>query len=174
MPKDRPIAVSTFLSNEIIERKIFLIRDKKVMVDNDLAGLYRVPTKVLTQSVKRNLKRFPVDFMWQLTKQDAKRLRSQFVTSKGRGGRRYCPYVFTEQGVAMLSSILNSDRAIEVNIHIMRTFMRLREIALTHKDLRIRIDEMEKKYDQQFQVVFKAIRMLLEDKPKGDGTNKRF
>src|SRR3989338_7042679 len=118
MSKNKSIEVSTFVSNEIIERKILLIHGRKVMVDADLAELYRVPTKVMIQSVKRNPRRFPSDFMWQLTKGEAKRLRSQFVTSKGRGGRRYLPYVFTEQGVAMLSSVLNSDRAIEVNVQI--------------------------------------------------------
>src|SRR3989338_1902738 len=102
MSKNRSIEVSTFVSNEVIERKILMIHSRKVMLDTDLAELYRVPTKVMIQSIKRNPRRFPPDFMWQLTKNEAKRLRSQFVTSKGRGGRRYLPYVFTEQGVAMV------------------------------------------------------------------------
>ena len=173
MSKNKPIVVSSFLSQEMVERKIYHIRDKKVMLDKDLAELYQVPTKVLVQSVKRNPKRFPHDFMYQLTNKEVTNLRSQFVTSSW-GGRRYLPYVFTEQGIAMLSSVLNSERAILVNIHIIRIFVKLRELMLTHKDLRIRVDDLEKKYDQQFQVVFKAIKLLLDDKPKGGLDQKRF
>lgn len=147
---------------EIIEKKILLIRGEKVMLDSDLAELYGVATKVLLQAVKRNLNRFPPDFMFQLNYQEVADLRSQIVTSKtGRGGRRYLPYVFTEQGVAMLSSVLNSERAIEVNIHIMRAFVKLREMIASHKDLVKRLDEIEKKYDAQFKVVFDAIRQLM-------------
>lgn len=148
---------------ELIEKKILLIRGHKVMLDSDLAELYGVATKVLVQAVKRNLNRFPDDFMFQLNNQEVAALRSQTVTSKtSRGGRRYPPYVFTEQGVAMLSSVLNSERAIEVNILIMRAFVKLREILATHKDLAKKLEEMEKKYDAQFKVVFDAIRELMK------------
>jgi hypothetical protein len=155
------------IPQEIIERKIYLIRGKKVMLDQDLANLYGVANKALIQAVKRNQERFPEDFMFQLNKDEFKVLRSQIVTSSW-GGRRYLPYAFTEQGVAMLSSVLRSKRAIMVNIHIMRVFVRLREILASHEDLRKKIEAMERKYDQKFQVVFKAIRALI-DKP-----NKRI
>ena len=145
---------------EVIERKIYIIRGQKVMLDSDLAELYNITTKVLVQAVKRNLRRFPADFMFQLTNQEVAILRSQFVTSSW-GGRRYVPYAFTEQGVAMLSSVLNSDRAVDVNIQIMRTFVKLREMIASHKDLARRLDELEKKYDAQFKVVFDAIRQLM-------------
>jgi len=145
---------------EVIERKIHLIRGRKVMLDRDLAELYNVATKILIQAVKRNIDRFPEDFMFQLNNQEVRILRSQIVTSSW-GGRRYAPYVFTEQGVAMLSTVLNSDRAIEVNIQIMRTFVKLREMIASHKDLAKRLDELEKKYDKQFKVVFDAIRQLM-------------
>ena len=144
---------------ELIEKRIYLIRGKKVMLDSDLAELYKVETRTLIQAVKRNINRFPSDFMFQLNYQEVASLRSQIVISKtGRGGRRYQPYVFTEQGVAMLSSVLNSERAIEVNIHIMRAFVKLREMIASHKDLAKRLDELEKKYDEQFRVIFDAIR----------------
>ena len=143
-----------------VESKIYLIRGQKVMMDHDLAALYGVETKVLIQAVKRNLERFPEDFMFLLTEKEFKILRSQFVTSSW-GGRRYIPYVFTEQGVAMLSSVLRSKRAIQVNIQIMRTFTKLKSLLATHKDLQRKIEEMEKKYDQQFRVVFDAIRALI-------------
>jgi phage regulator Rha-like protein len=148
---------------EVIERKIYLIRGHKVMLDSDLAGLYGVATKVLLQAVKRNLKRFPEDFMFLLNYQDVATLRSQIVTlKKGRGQhRKYLPYVFTEQGVAMLSSVLNSDRAIKVNIQIMRAFVKLREMIASNKALAKRLDELEMKYDEQFKVVFDAIRELM-------------
>ncbi|MDR1997323.1 MAG: ORF6N domain-containing protein [Candidatus Margulisbacteria bacterium] len=146
---------------EVIENKIFLIRGKKVMLDNDLAALYSVETKQLKRAVKRNLKRFPEDFMFELTKKEFKVLRCHFGTSKTRGGRQYAPYAFTEQGLAMLSGILSSNRAIAVNIQIMRTFTKLRAIILTHKELQNKIAEMEKKYDHQFQAVFEAIKQLL-------------
>lgn len=147
---------------ESIERKIFLVRGQKVMLDSDLAELYGVSTKVLVQAVKRNMKRFPLDFMFQIENQDVIGLRSQIVTSKiGRGGRRYRPYAFTEQGVAMLSTVLNSDRAIEVNIHIMRVFAKLREMIASHKDLAKKLEVLEKRYDSQFKVVFDAIRALV-------------
>jgi len=132
------------------------------MLDADLAELYGVPTKRLNEAVRRNAVRFPEDFMFQLTADEAEILRSQFATSNGRGGRRYIPYAFTELGVAMLSSVLNSERAVLVNIAIMRAFVRLREMAASHKDVLLRLDEMEGKYDRQFKVVFDAIRALME------------
>lgn len=145
-----------------IESKIFFIRGQKVMLDKDLAELYGVETRILNQAVKRNIHRFPDDFMFELTLEEHTSLRSQIVISKkGKGGRRYMPFAFTEQGVAMLSSVLNSERAIFVNIQIMRTFIKLRELFVTHKDLQRKIEEMEKKYDQQFKVVFDAIKALL-------------
>jgi len=145
---------------EVIERKIYLIRGHKVMLDSDLAELYGVTTKRLNEQVRRNLKRFPSDFMFQLSSKEAESSRSQIATSK-RGGRRYLPYAFTEQGVAMLSSVLNSDRAIEVNIQIMRAFVKLREMIASHKELAKKLDELESKYDEQFKVVFDAIRELM-------------
>jgi hypothetical protein len=154
---------------EIFERRILLIRGHKVMLDSDLAELYEAPTKALNQATRRNAARFPEDFMFQLTREENESLRSQFVTSKeGRGGRRYLPYVFTEQGIAMLSTVLNSERAIAVNIAIMRTFVRLRQMLATDKDLAQRLDAMEKKYDQQFKVVFDILKQLMEPpaKPK--------
>jgi hypothetical protein len=158
---------------EIIERRIYLIREQKVMLDADLAELYQVPTKVFNQAVKRNLERFPSDFMFQLTREETKILRSQIVTSNW-GGRRYLPYAFTEQGVAMLSSVLKSKRAVQVNITIMRAFVRLREILATHRDLARKLEEMEKKYDTQFRVVFEAIRQLMEPTPAGAPIKRRF
>src|SRR5881398_1944602 len=131
-----------------IERRIFLVRGQKVMLDTDLAELYRVPTKSLNLAVKRNADRFPEDFTFQLTDDEAAGLRFHFETSKrGRGGRRYLPYAFTEQGVAMLSSVLRSPRAVQVNIAIMRTFVRLREMLATNQKLRRKIEDMEKRYD---------------------------
>src|SRR4030066_1658832 len=148
---------------EVIERKIYLIRGQKVMLDNDLAKLYKVETRTLIQAVKRNTERFPPDFMFQLNNQEVISLRSQFVISKtGRGGRRYLPYVFTEQGVAMLSSVLNSEQAIQVNIAIMRAFVRMRQLLVSHEELARTVDALEKKYDAQFRVVFDAIRALME------------
>jgi hypothetical protein len=144
-----------------IEKAILLIRQQKVMLDSDLAALYGVETKALVQAVKRNLERFPEDFMFQLSREEFAILRSQFVTSRDWGGRRYPPYVFTEQGVAMLSSVLHSPRAIQVNIEIMRAFIRLRQILASHAELARKLDEMEKKYDVQFQEVFEAIRQLM-------------
>ncbi|OGW93436.1 MAG: hypothetical protein A3G36_03980 [Omnitrophica bacterium RIFCSPLOWO2_12_FULL_45_13] len=142
-----------------IESKIFHVRGKKVMLDKDLAELYDVPTKQLTRQVRRNSERFPDDFMFKLTKDDI--LRCQIGTSR-YGGRRYPPYVFTQEGVAMLSSVLNSRRAILVNIQIMSAFVSLRRVALTYAGLRRKIDDMEKKYDGRFAIVFQVIRKLLE------------
>ena len=133
------------------------------MLDADLAELYDVPTKAFNQAIQRNMDRFPEDFMFQLTEEDFAGLRSQFVTSKkGRGGRRYLPYVFTEQGVAMLSGVLNSHRAVQVNIAIMRAFARMRRMLVSHEELARKVAALEGKYDSQFRVVFDAIRALME------------
>jgi hypothetical protein len=195
------------LSVEVIATRIYLIRGQRVMLDKDLAELYGVSVKSLNQAVNRNIKRFPSDFMYQLTRQEVADLRSQFVTSNteqsvpqdvtnlksqfvtssteiieqydvsnltfqsgisSRGGRRYLPFAFTEQGVAMLSSVLNSERSIQVNIMIMRAFVKLKELLLTHKDLADKIAELEKKYDShddQIQLIFEAIKKLLEPVP---------
>lgn len=150
---------------EIIATKIFSVRSKKIMVDRDLASLYGVPTKRLNEQVKRNIKRFPEDFMFQLTKKEKERLVAicdRFATLKHSTS---LPYAFTEQGVAMLSSVLNSERAIQVNILIMRAFTKLRELLLTHKDLAIKLETLEKKYaehDEKIQAIFSAIKQLLE------------
>jgi aromatic ring-opening dioxygenase LigB subunit len=152
---------------EQITGKIYLIRDHNVMLDRDLAVLYRVETKVLKQAVRRNLDRFPSDFMFELTDTEFKNWRSQFVTSKGdKMGLRYKPMVFTEQGVAMLSSVLRSKRAIQVNIQIMRAFIKLRKMYISHKDLKRKIAAMERKYDEQFQIVFEAIKQLIDEEKK--------
>jgi len=158
--------MDTSLPVESIQDKILLLRGQKVMLDEDLAGLYGVQTKVLNQAVKRHIKRFPPDFMFQLYEEEyteAVALRSQFVTlKKGRGQhRKYLPFAFTEQGIAMLSSVLNSDRAIEMNILIMRAFVNLRDIICSHKDLVRKLDELETKYDAQFALVFDAMRQLI-------------
>ena len=149
------------MKTKIIEQKIFEIRGQKVMLDFDLAALYEVPTKSLNLAVKRNLKRFPFDFMFQLTDAEWESLRFQIETSN-RGGRRYIPYAFTEQGVAMLSGILNSEKAIQINISIMRAFVIIREYALTHKDLTAKLKEIETKYDRQFKDVYEALNYLLK------------
>lgn len=152
---------------EVIQRKILIIRGRKVMLDRDLAELYEVETKALNQAVKRNITRFPEDFMLQLTTEETDMLsRSQFVTLKRGQNIKYLPYAFTEQGVAMLSSVLNSDRAMQVNIQIIRSFVQLRDMLSTHKDLRRKIEAMEKKYDHQFKVVFDTIKQLIEPPPK--------
>lgn len=157
-------STAALVPTERIERHILLIRGEKVMLDSDLAELYQVETRVLVQAVKRNLARFPEDFMFQLSPEEDAFLRSQSVISKpqGRGGRRYRAYAFTEHGVAMLSSILNSPRAIEVNIEIMRAFSRLRRILTSHVELARKIKRLEKKYDARFKIVFEAIRALME------------
>ena len=153
----------SLIAVERIEQAILFIRRQKVMLDVDLAALYGVEVKVLNQAVKRNIERFPADFMFQLTHQEYDSLRSQFVTLKGRRGqhRKYFPYAFTEQGVAMLSSVLRSKRAVQVNIEIMRAFVRLRQIISSHADLARKLHELEKKYDTQFRIVFDAIRELM-------------
>lgn len=157
---------------ERVERRILLIRGHKVMLDSDLAELYGVPSKRLNEQVRRNIERFPDGFMFQLTKEEYQNLRSQiatlslrsqFVTLEGKWGkhRKYLPLVFTEQGVAMLSSVLRSKRAIQVNIAIMETFVRLRELMATHRDLAQKLEALERKYDDQFKAVFDAIRELM-------------
>jgi len=160
------------ISEEVVAAKILLVRGVKVMLDSDLAKLYGVKTKNLNLHVKRNIRRFPRDFMFKLSKDEV--LRLQNATSK-RGGRRYAPYVFTEQGVAMLSSILSSERAVQVNIAIMRAFVKLREILLTHKDLAQKLEVLERKYqlhETGIQVIFKAIKKLLE--PPDEPPKPRF
>jgi hypothetical protein len=147
---------------ERIEQRILFIRGKKVILDRDLAVLYQVPTFRLNEQVKRNLKRFPDDFMFRLSRREKQEVIANCDNLQGLKYSPALPYAFTEHGIAMLSSILNSDKAIEVNIQIMRTFSKLRELMLVHKDLRLKIEEMEKKYDQQFKLVFDAIRKLLE------------
>ena len=160
--------MSNIVPIERIEKSIYLVRGQKVMLDRDLAELYGVETKVLKQAVRRNNKRFPEDFMFELTKHENQSLRSQNVTLKRGQHSKYLPFVFTEQGVAMLSSVLNSDRAIQVNILIMRAFVRLREMLASHKDLERKFEALEKKYDKQFKIVFDAIRVLMseDEKPK--------
>jgi hypothetical protein len=156
------------IPGERFEKAIYLIRGEKVMLDRDLALLYEVETKVLNRAVKRNLQRFPSDFMFQLTAEETDILRCQIGTSnEGRGGRRYLPYVFTEQGVAMLSSVLNSERAILVNIEIMRAFVKLRQMLASNAELSRRLAELESKYDKQFRVVFDAIRQLMTTPARG-------
>jgi ORF6N domain len=152
------------LATAAINNKIYFLRKTRVMLDSDLARLYGVSTSRLNESVQRNRNRFPKDFMFQLTKKDLQVLRSQFAISKssGSGGRRFLPYAFTEHGVAMLSSVLHSDRAVQVNIAIMRAFLQLRAMLATHEDLRRKIIEMEKRYDSKFHAVFATLRQMLE------------
>lgn len=147
---------------EQIARSILVIRGQRVIIDSDLAILYGVQAKALLQAVRRNKDRFPLDFMFQLDKQELARLRSQSVTSKERGGRRYAPFAFTEQGVAMLSSVLRSKRAVQVNVEIMRAFVRLRAMLTGNAELTRKIANLERKYDVQFKVVFDAIRGLMK------------
>ncbi|MBI3582476.1 MAG: ORF6N domain-containing protein [Nitrospinae bacterium] len=149
------------VQQEVIERKIYMIRGHKIMLSTDLAELYEVETRVLVQAVKRNIDRFPSDFMFQLNEIEFENLKSQIVTSSWGGMRRANPYAFTEQGVAMLSSVLHSKRAIQVNIAIMKAFVKLREMLAAHKDLARKLNQMEKKYDAKFRVVFDAIRQLM-------------
>jgi len=149
------------VSLERIAGAIVVLRGQRVLLDADLAGLYGVGTKVLNQAVRRNRARFPPDFMFQLTAEEAGGLRSQSVTANRRGGRRTAPYAFTEQGVAMLSSVLRSPRAIAVNIEVMRAFVHLRRVLESHADLARKLDALEKKYDGQFRSVFEAIRALM-------------
>jgi hypothetical protein len=159
---------SLTIPDEMIMNKIYFIRGHKVMLDKDLAELYGVETKVFNQAVKRNLKRFPSDFMFELTQKEFDSLRSQIVTSKvGRGGTRYLPMVFTEQGVAMLASILNSDKAININIQIVRVFTRVRQMLFDNTELRLAIEEIRKKTDnntKNIEIVFQYLDELIEKK----------
>ncbi len=166
-------STQTPVSVEIINNKIYFVRGCKVMIDKELAELYEVSTNRLKEQVRRNLKRFPSDFMFELTWEEAARLasRPQFAGLKKGQNVKYRPYAFTEQGVAMLSSVLNSDRAIDVNIQIMRVFVRLKEMMISHKDLSRKIEDLQRKFhdkfknhDQKFILVFDAIRDLLIDK----------
>ncbi|MFA5090480.1 MAG: ORF6N domain-containing protein [Candidatus Omnitrophota bacterium] len=155
--------MSNLVSVEVIASRIIFLRGKRVMLDKDLAKLYGVETKYLNRQVRRNMERFPADFLIPLTRKEYKEiLRCQFVTLEMGKYSKYLPYAFTEQGVAMLSSVLNSKKAILVNIQIMRAFIQLRRMLLTNKDLKRKIEEMEKKYDKQFAIVFQAIKQLLE------------
>jgi hypothetical protein len=157
------VTASSLISNEIAQR-IHIVRGHKVMLDADLAALYSVDTRVLVQAVKRNFRRFPSDFMFQLSDVEWAALRSQIVTSKGRGGRRYAPYVFTEHGALMISSVLNSDIAAEVGILVVRTFVQLREMLSTHKELAAKFEVLEQKigsHDQAIAGLIDAIRQLM-------------
>ncbi len=186
------------LSEELLQSRIYFIRGKKVMFDRDLAGLYGVETRMLNNAVKRNIKRFPSDFMFRLTSEEAEELsrfqfgtlkqagkrsrsqieilndeglssRSQIVTLKRGQNIKYLPYVFIEQGVAMLSSVLHSDRAISVNIQIMRMFSRLREMIMGNEELKSRVDALEQEQKEKFETIFNVLQLLLkeEDTPKG-------
>jgi ORF6N domain len=168
MASTRSVTVDT----DAIMRNILVIRGQRVLLDSELAPLYQVATKALTRAVRRNPGRFPADFMFQLAVEESASLRSQSGALRiGRGKhRKYAPYVFTEQGVAMLSSVLNSERAVQVNVEIMRAFVRLRETVSTHKDLARQLIALESRYDRQFKVVFDAIRGLMkEPEPKRRG-----
>jgi hypothetical protein len=153
---------SAIIPLDRIEKRILILRSQRVMLSTDLAKLYGVAPRVFVQAVKRNIDRFPEDFMFQLTKQELKNLKSQFVTSSWGGIRRAMPYAFTEQGVAMLSSVLRSRRAVMVIIGILRAFVKLREILTSHRELARKLAEMENRYDAQFKVVFIAMRRLME------------
>lgn len=158
----------------LIQNKIYEIRGQKVMLDRDLAELYDVETRVLNQAVKRNLKRFPNDFMFQLTEMELSDWKSQVVISNSiKMGLRKPPLAFTEQGVAMLSSVLNSDKAIEVNIAIMRTFVLIRQYAFNYKDLHEKLVKLEKKYNKNFKEIFQALNLLIEDKSISDAQANR-
>ena len=153
--------MTAVLKPENVAQLIFFVRGEKVMLDADLAKLYGVTTKRLNEQLRRNRERFPEDFAFQLTNDELDALRSQIATSSSHGGRRYLPYAFTEQGVAMLSSVLRSARAVEVNIAIMRTFVQLRRLMDRNRDLARKIEALEKKYDEQFAAVFAAIKELI-------------
>lgn len=159
MPKS---ATNAVVPVALISREIYILRGQKVMLSSALANLYAVQVKALMQAVRRNASRFPADFMFQLTSTELRNLKSQFVTSSWGGPRRARPYAFTEQGIAMLSSVLRSQRAVHVNIAIMRAFVQLRSLLATHEELRRKIEEMERKYDARFQAVFATIKQMLE------------
>jgi hypothetical protein len=166
--KSQIVTSSLVVLTERVEHRIVVIRGQKVLLSTDLAELYEVAPRVLMQAVKRNQERFPADFMFQLTRSEFANLKSQIVTSSWGGARRATPYAFTEQGVAMLSSVLRSPRAVQVNIAIMRAFVKLRELLATHRDLAKRLEDLESKYDDQFKIVFDAIRELMRppEKPR--------
>jgi len=171
--KDKSSHETALLTLDLVERKIYVVRGQKVMLDNDLALLYGVTTKRLNEQVKRNISRFPEDFMFQLTTDELDNLRSQIATSslKSYGGRRYMPYVFTEQGVAMLSGVLNSERAVQVNIGIMRAFVNMRKMLSTNEEVSKKLADIEDKlgnHDEHFKKVFTAIRLLMNPPSKLD------
>jgi hypothetical protein len=159
---------------ERIETVIFFVRGERVILDADIAALYGVETKALVRAVKRNLDRFPQDFMFQLTPEEILRLRCQIGTSNGRGGRRYLPYAFTEQGVAMLSGVLRSEQAVKVNVEIMRAFVRLRRMVNEQAELARKLDDLEERYDEQFKVVFDALRELMTPSDEIEGRRIGF
>ncbi len=162
--------MSDIIPVETIEQKIYYIRRQKIIIDRDLATLYGVETRVLNQAVRRNMKRFPTDFMFQLSKEETEVWKSQIVmTNKERMGLRRRPYAFTQEGIAMLSGVLNSGRAIQVNVEIMRTFVKLRQMLASNSELARKLKSLEKKYDEQFAVVFEAIRALMDPPQKKKG-----
>ncbi len=163
-----------FIRPGALETSILILRGQRVMLDASLAALYEVETKRLIESVMRNIDRFPADFMFQLSVEEFENLRSKSATSSQWGGRRHPPYVFTEQGVAMLSSVLRSPRAIAVNIEIMRAFVRLRQVIGSHEELARQLEDLERKYDKQFRVVFDAIRALMTPTPVADDDRERI
>ena len=155
------LLMTALIPKDRIEKSIYLIRGQKVMFDTDLANLYEVQTGALNRAVKRNQERFPEDFCFQLNEKESESLRCQIGISKGKGGRRYSPYVFTEQGVAMLSSVLKSKKAVLVNVQIIRTFVELREMLISNRELGRKLAHLEKKYDHKFKVVFDFIDELM-------------
>jgi hypothetical protein len=161
----RTIMSQLIPTEEIIASHIYTIRNQKVMFDFDLAEMYGIETKVLKQSVRRNIERFPEDFMFELTSEEFQRLRSQFVTSNvGRGGSRYPPFAFTEHGAVMLASVLNSETAVKASLFVVRTFVKLRQLTGSYKELAEKIEQLEGKYDTQLEYVFQAIQELSEQK----------
>jgi len=167
--KEREVKMHHIMPVEAIERKIYFMRGQKVMLSMDLAKLYGVPTMRLNEQVKRNIRRFPADFMFQLNNEESKILKSQIAISSWGGARRANPYAFTEQGVAMLSGVLHSNRAVQVNIAIMRAFVKLRQILSTHKELAEKLKELERKterHDVEIQNIFEAIRQLMSPPPE--------
>ena len=170
----KKVISTSLIPAKIIEHSILLIHGQKVLLDETLAELYQTETRILVKAVKRNIKRFPKDFMFQLTKEEWHTLRCHFGTPKSeclksrngiskskRGGRRYAPYAFTEQGIAMLSSVLRSERAVQVNIEIMRTFVHLRQILASHEQLARKLQTLEKKCDKRFKIIFDVIRQMM-------------
>ena len=176
MPTKKTTVNSALIRVEEIEQRIYFIRGQRVMLDKDLAELYQVETFNLNKAVKRNINRFPDDFMFTLSQEEAIGLKFQIGMSKrkGSGGRRYLPNVFTQEGVAMLSSILRSERAVQVNVLIMRAFVRLRELMISNKELAAKLDTLERKYDGQFRIVFQAIRKLMDPPNKSQSRRIGF